>query len=84
MRRRFRFNRFINQHGQRQHWLSSALSAEEECYDELAVIADHFASLANGGDQGVAARTGIAPRLAPVSRQRTTGRGRPGPRRWHR
>ena len=45
MRRGFRLGRSSYHHGHRSHWPRDVLSAEDECDEELAVIADHFASL---------------------------------------
>jgi hypothetical protein len=81
MRRRFRLGR--SNRGRRPNWPSHVLSAHEECYEELAVIADHFASLVDLGEQGGAARTAIAAPPVAVSRRGTRPRCQHGPRRWH-
>jgi hypothetical protein len=84
MRRGFRLGRSTYHHGHRPHWPREVLSVEEECCEELAVIADHFASLANLGDQGGAARTVTAPPAVAATRPGTRLRGQHGPCRWHR
>jgi hypothetical protein len=68
MRRGFRLGR--SDCGHRPNWPSHVLSVQEECYEELAVIADHFASFVN---QRGAARTVTAVPPAAVSRHRRQG-----------
>ena len=75
MRRGFRLRRSSYHHGHRPHWPRDVLSAEDECDEELAVIADHFASLANLGDQGGAECTVTAPPAAEAIRHGTSSRG---------
>ncbi len=73
MRRGFRLVHSSYHHGHRPHWPRDVLSAEDECDEELAVIADHFASLANLGDQGVAGAP-TAPPAAEAIRHGTSSR----------
>jgi hypothetical protein len=84
MRRGFRLGRANYHRGHRPFGPHDVLSAEDECYEELAVIADHFASLANLGGQGRTARTVTAPPAAAATRRETRSRGQRRPRRWHR
>ena len=71
MRRGFRLGRSSFHHGDRPQWPRDVFSAEDECDAELAVIADHFASLANLGDQGGAERAVAAPPAAEAIRHGT-------------
>jgi hypothetical protein len=79
MRRGFRLGR--SDCGHRPNWPSDVLSVQEECYEELAVIADHFASLVN--ERG-ASRTVTAVAPGAVSWQATRPRRQHDQRRWQR